>query len=80
MTTDSDASKSNGWKAHRLAQHREFQALTFDQKLERIEDLADFAREILEERKLKGLPYIDPVSGKRVHGAAEDPSSYGKKD
>lgn len=80
MTTDSDASKNNGWKAHRLAQHREFQALTFDEKLEQIESLADFAREILEEHKRKGLPYIDPVSGKRVLGAAEDPGPYGKKN
>lgn len=76
MTEKNDS----GWKTHRLAQHQEFQALPFWEKLGRIEEMADFAREVLEERKRKGLPYVDPASGERIPGVAEAQAPYGKKN
>ncbi|MGJ8640627.1 MAG: hypothetical protein ACSHYA_14655 [Opitutaceae bacterium] len=77
---NNDTSNHSGWKKHRLAQHLEFKALTFSQKLERIEDMADFAREVLEERKRKGFPYLDPISGERIPRVAEDKHPYPKTE
>jgi hypothetical protein len=54
------------WKGSRLQQHREFRALPFRRKLEVIEEMADHARETLEWRKSRGLPYIDPATGEAV--------------
>ncbi len=51
------------WKGSRLRQHREFQALPFRRKLEVIEELDDLARQFQEQRKSRGLPYIDPPTG-----------------
>ena len=71
MTT-SDPSGASGWKHPRLEQHLAFKALSFDEKLQQIEQMADFAREIAAQRKQKGLPYIDPKTGERIPGVAED--------
>jgi len=80
MTKKNDRADRAGWKAHRLAQHREFLALGFSEKLERIEDMADFARSMLEARRGKGLPYRDPVSGERVPGVNESQAKYHRPD
>jgi hypothetical protein len=54
------------WKGSRLQQHREFYALPFRRKLEVIEEMGDLANKMLEWRKSRGLPYIDPATGELV--------------
>jgi len=61
------------WKGSRLQQHREFYALPFRRKLEVIEEFDDVARHFLEHRKSRGLPYIDPATGKLVKAVLRTP-------
>ena len=56
------------WKGSRRQQHREFHALPFVRKLELVDEMGVFARRMLAERKRRGLPYIDPDTGKAVRG------------
>jgi hypothetical protein len=58
------------WKGSRLQQHREFYALPFRRKLEIAEELADLARETAEDRRQRGLPYIDPYTRECVPSTA----------
>jgi hypothetical protein len=58
------------WKGSRLQQHREFLALPFRRKLEVNEELFDLGSRMLEWRKSRGLPYIDPFTGELVKGTA----------
>ena len=63
------------WKGSRRRQHQEFWALPFSRKLEIIEEMNRHALAKLADRRTRGLPYIDPYTGKRVPAArvAEDP-------
>jgi len=45
-TEDDAAWEKTSWKGHRRAQHRAFYALSFEEKLKAVEELADFAREM----------------------------------
>jgi len=54
------------WKGSRLQQHREFLALPFRRKLEVIEEMDEHGREVIEWRKAKGMPYIDPDTDELV--------------
>lgn len=45
-TEDDSAWEQTSWKGHRLAQHRAFYALSFEEKLKAVEEMADFAREM----------------------------------
>jgi hypothetical protein len=56
------------WKGSRLQQHREFLALPFRRKLEVIEEMGALAEKMLNWRKARGLPYIDPLTGELVKG------------
>jgi hypothetical protein len=58
------------WKGSRRRQHQEFHAIPFSRKLEIIEEMNGFALETLKARRSRGLPCIDPYTGKRVAGAA----------
>jgi hypothetical protein len=64
------------WKGSRLQQHREFLALPFRRKLQINEELVDLAREMQEQRKRQGVPYISIETGERVPGAVvrEEPA------
>lgn len=73
MTPDEEAQidwSLTTWKGNRLQQHREFQALSFRQKLQVIEEMADFSRATMELRSKQGLAYIDPDTGQRMPSAA----------
>ena len=54
------------WKGSRLQQHREFYKLSFRQKIQALEEMADHARATIAWRKANGLPYIDPCTGERI--------------
>jgi hypothetical protein len=64
-TSDIDWSQMT-WKGSRLLQHREHLALPFRRKIELNEELCDMGRHFIEQRKRKGLPYIDPYTGRLV--------------
>jgi hypothetical protein len=71
MTNPSDAEidwNLASWKGSRRKQHQEYHALPFSRKLEIIEEMNQHARATLEERRARGLPYIDPYTGARVPG------------
>ena len=63
VTDWSDAS----WEGHRRRQHRDFQALTFREKLAIIEQLGEVAAFFAERREARGLP----VSARRADGAPD---------
>jgi len=54
------------WKGSRRRQHQEFHAIPFSRKLEIIEEMNDAARAVIDARRRRGLPYIDPYTGERV--------------
>ena len=56
------------WKGSRRRQHQEFWVIPFSRKLEIIEEMNRHALATIEERRRRGLPYIDPFTGKRVRG------------
>jgi hypothetical protein len=56
------------WKGSRREQHRAHLALPFRRKIELIEEMCDQTRSIIETRRQKGLPYIDPWTRKAVLG------------
>ncbi|CAN5163650.1 hypothetical protein BH20VER2_BH20VER2_18140 [soil metagenome] len=64
------------WEGSRRAQLRDWMKLTLTEKWQAVEDMADWARATIEERRERGLPYIDPYTGARVPGTrvAEQPS------
>lgn len=45
-TDDDSALEKTSWRGHRLAQHRAFYALSLEEKLRAVEEMADFAREM----------------------------------
>ncbi len=53
----------------RLQNHRQFQALSFGEKLAVIEGMNEVAVRLLEHRKRQGLPYLDPYTGELVRRA-----------
>ena len=63
------------WKGSRRRQHQDFHAIPFSRKLEIVEEMNRHALATLEERRSRGLPYIDPYTGARVSGtiAREEP-------
>jgi hypothetical protein len=63
------------WKGSRRKQHQEFWALPFSRKLEIIEELNRHALATLQERRERGLPYIDPYTGERVPARAAEESA-----
>lgn len=58
------------WKGSRRKQHQDFHAIPFARKLEIIEEMNSQSRAMVENRRIQGLPYIDPYSGERVPGSA----------
>ena len=80
MTTPNDPEVDwslTTWKGSRRRQHQEFLAIPFSRKLQIIEQMNRDALAIIEERRARGLPYIDPFTGRRVAAArvAEEPPS-----
>ena len=72
MTSDEESKidwSLTTWKGSRLQQHREFLALPFRRKLEVIEEMDDHGRQVIEWRKAKGMPYIDPDTDQLVRGS-----------
>lgn len=63
---------------------RGWRRLTFDQKLQAVEELEALGMEFIDRRKARGLPYIDPETGKLMAGTkvevpgqvAETPTAY----
>ena len=53
----------------RLQNHRQFQALSFGEKLTVIEGMNEVAVRLLEHRKRRGLPYLDPYTGELIYPA-----------
>ncbi len=54
MTTNKNidsAWEETSWKGHRRAQHRAFFELSFEDKLKAVEEMADFAREMIKARQ-----------------------------
>lgn len=78
---DDSAWDEASWKGHRLAQHRAFLRLSFPDKLKAVEAMGDFAREMLENRRDRGRPGIDPETdglarGSQSEQVGEDPKPY----
>ena len=63
------------WEGSRRAQLRDWMKLTLTEKWQAVEDMADWARATIAERRKSGLPYIDPYTGELVPSArvAEEP-------
>jgi hypothetical protein len=60
------------WKGSRRKQHQDFQAIPFSRKLEIIEEMNRSSLATLENLRARGLPYIDPYTGERVHGRVRE--------
>ena len=60
------------WEGSRRAQLRDWMKLTLTEKWQAVEDMADWARATIQERRARGLPYIDPYTGARVPGTRLD--------
>ena len=56
------------WEGSRRAQLREWAKLSLTKKWEAVEEMADWGRATLNARRKRGLPYIDPNTGKLVSG------------
>lgn len=54
------------WEGSRRAALRDWMKLTLTEKWQAVEEMADLARSMLERRRKRGLPYIDPYTGERV--------------
>ncbi|MCC5840724.1 MAG: hypothetical protein JJT96_11415 [Opitutales bacterium] len=84
MTSNKSADsawEATTWKGHRLAQHRAFLRLSFADKLKSIEELGEFAADVLRRKRARGEPYIDPetgelVRGRRAQAVGEDPPPF----
>jgi hypothetical protein len=56
------------WKGSRRAQRRAHLAMPFRREIELIEQMCDQTRSVIEVRRQKGLPYIDPQTHKVIQG------------
>jgi hypothetical protein len=56
------------WRGSRRKQHQDFHAIPFSRKLEIIEEMNRAALATIHSREKRGLPYIDPYTGRRVAG------------
>ncbi len=56
------------WEGSRRAQLRDWMKLSLTEKWQAVEEMADWARDTIAERRARGLPYIDPYTGERVPG------------
>ena len=65
------------WEGSRRAQLRDWMKLSLSEKWQAVEDMADWARATIEERRTRGLPYIDPYTGELVRGSSvrEEPAA-----
>ncbi len=54
------------WDGSRRAQLRDAMQLSLTEKWQAVEEMADWARATLEDRRKRGLPYIDLYTGKHV--------------
>jgi hypothetical protein len=72
------------WEGSRREALRHWMKLTLTEKWRAVEEMADFGREMIEDRREKGLPYIDPYTGERVPGKLvireDSPESSGKAE
>ena len=78
MTAPNDAQVDwslTTWKGSRRRQHQEFAAIPFSRKLEILEQMNRDALATLEERRARGLPYINPLTGERVAGTSVEEQS-----
>ncbi len=69
------------WEGSRREELRHWMKLTLTEKWRDVEEMADFGREMIERRRKRGLPYIDPYTGKLVPGSAivqEEPPGTGE--
>jgi hypothetical protein len=57
------------WEGSRREALRHWMKLTLTEKWRAVEEMADFGRAMIERRRQRGLPYIDPDTGERVCGA-----------
>jgi hypothetical protein len=60
------------WKGSRRKQHQDFHAIPFSRKLEIIEEMNESAREMIESRRKRGLPYVDPYTGEHITSAVRE--------
>jgi hypothetical protein len=58
------------WEGSRREALRHWMKLTLTEKWRAVEEMADFGREMIERRRKRGLPYIDPYTEKLVPGSA----------
>ncbi|HZS55650.1 MAG TPA: hypothetical protein VFA65_14710 [Bryobacteraceae bacterium] len=57
------------WESSRRFQIRYWASLPLRDKIAAIEEMEEFGRAMIERRRQRGLPYIDPDTGERVCGA-----------
>ncbi len=75
-TEDDSAWKQTSWKGHRLAQHRAFHALSLEEKLKAVEEMADFAREMCGSDAPQKRRFND--SGRRIDNPNAPPIKVGE--
>ena len=69
------------WEGSRREALRHWMKLTLSEKWRAVEEMADLGREVIERRRKRGLPYVDPYTGKRVARAVvrEEPPEQGRE-
>ena len=56
------------WEGSRRAVLRDWMKLTLTEKWQAAQEMADLGRATLNQRRRRGLPYIDPDTGEHVPG------------
>lgn len=63
---ESESWRSGTWEGARREQLLRWRTLSLKEKLDALDALNDLGRSLIDSRKRRGLPYIDPDSGERV--------------
>ncbi len=79
IESDSKDESSSNWKETRLEELRRWRELPLKAKLDAIDELLAFGEKMIEQRKERGLSYIDPTSGEPASRVAGDQASYERK-
>jgi hypothetical protein len=66
---------STTWEGSRIAQLRDWAKMSLFQKLKFAEELEASGMAMIDRRKARGLPYIDPDTGELVRGKAKTMTS-----
>lgn len=57
---------SSTWEGARKEELRRWRRLTLREKLDAVDELNALGASLIEARRTKGLPYVDPYTGERV--------------